>query len=395
MAYIRKISSKNKKGYTYSYTIDLGPDPRTGKRRQKTKRGFSTKKEAEQAASKVEYQLSIGTYVREKNILFKDFAEEWLNEYGRVKKISTVRPRRIQVNRLLRYFANIELRKITKFHYQNMLNDLKERGYAFPTIEGTHSAGRMIFQRAMEKDYLQSNPTEYATIPKDPKTVEELESDDIPKYLEKEELAVFLDTAKTQGLPYDNLFFPLLSYSGIRVGELLGLKWADINFEDCTIRISKTLYNPGNNISFQLLPPKNGKKRTIEIDPNLLETFKSFKRKQAEFIMKYRNEYHDEDFIFVRIKKHLGYPEASKTVERRMARLLRLSKLNEYLTPHSLRHTHVSLLAEAGVSLDEIMERLGHSDDKTTRKVYLHVTKSRKKEASQKFSKLMRSIQVP
>jgi integrase len=60
--------------------------------------------------------------------------------------------------------------------------------------------------------------------------------------------------------------------------------------------------------------------------------------------------------------------------------------------PHSLRHTHTSLLAEAGVELLQIMERLGHTDDETTTRVYLHITKDRKKEASQKFGELMRGL---
>ncbi|HWQ71967.1 MAG TPA: tyrosine-type recombinase/integrase [Desulfitobacteriaceae bacterium] len=75
-----------------------------------------------------------------------------------------------------------------------------------------------------------------------------------------------------------------------------------------------------------------------------------------------------------------------------MTRILKIAKLNQELTPHSLRHTHTSLLAEADVGLKEIMERLGHSDDDITRKVYLHVTKTKKKEASQKFAELMRNL---
>lgn len=75
-----------------------------------------------------------------------------------------------------------------------------------------------------------------------------------------------------------------------------------------------------------------------------------------------------------------------------MRRLLKLSGLNEMLTPHSLRHTHTSLLAEAGVGLHEIMQRLGHKDDDTTRNVYLHVTKTKKKEASHKFGQLMSNL---
>ena len=68
-----------------------------------------------------------------------------------------------------------------------------------------------------------------------------------------------------------------------------------------------------------------------------------------------------------------------------MARLFTIAGINQELTPHSLRHTHTSLLAEAGVALEQIMDRLGHSDDQITKNVYLHVTQEMKKEASQKF----------
>jgi integrase len=75
-----------------------------------------------------------------------------------------------------------------------------------------------------------------------------------------------------------------------------------------------------------------------------------------------------------------------------MARLLRISGSTPELTPHSLRHTHTSLLAEAGVSLEQIMKRLGHTDDQISKNVYLHITQEMKKEASQKFAELMRSL---
>ena len=71
---------------------------------------------------------------------------------------------------------------------------------------------------------------------------------------------------------------------------------------------------------------------------------------------------------------------------------LKLAGLNEELTPHSLRHTHTALLAEAGANLEAIMERLGHSDDEVTKRVYLHITKTVKKETSQKFAELMKSL---
>lgn len=87
-----------------------------------------------------------------------------------------------------------------------------------------------------------------------------------------------------------------------------------------------------------------------------------------------------------------GYPIVIKTAQLRMARLLALANLNLELAPHSLLHTHISLLAEAGVALEQIMDKLSHSDDQITKRVYLHVTKEMKKEASQKFAELMRSL---
>jgi len=77
-----------------------------------------------------------------------------------------------------------------------------------------------------------------------------------------------------------------------------------------------------------------------------------------------------------------------------MARLLDKTELNSNIKPHSLRHTHTSLLAEAGVGLEEIMDRLGHQDDDVTRKVYLHVTTDMKTEAADKFSELMKKTRM-
>ncbi|WP_327204678.1 MULTISPECIES: tyrosine-type recombinase/integrase [Paenibacillus] len=101
--------------------------------------------------------------------------------------------------------------------------------------------------------------------------------------------------------------------------------------------------------------------------------------------------YHDQGFIFARVGKFAGYPQVIKMVELRMKRLLKLAGLNPDLTPHSLRHTHTSLLAEAEATLEQIMQRLGHANDEITRRIYLHITKPKRKEAAQKFSELMRA----
>lgn len=384
-----------KRGNRWSFTIDIGIDPKTGKRKQKTRSGFRTKKEAQLEAAKLQQELGQGTFINEKETMFKDFVEDWLKQYQSTVKVSTVRVRDHESGKLINYFKGLKVRQVTRKMYQDLLNDLFNKGYALNTISGIHSTGRMIFKKAIELEIIKNDPTQYAKLPKPIKTVEELESEEERvKYLEKEELALFLRTAKEQGLDRDYEIFLTLAYSGIRVGELCALMWKDLSFKDYTLSVTKTYYNPRNIIKeYQLLPPKTKKsKRTIELDPIVLKELERLKAKQNELKILNRNIYYDKDFVFAKTGSYLGYPELIKTIQNRMTRLLKLSGLNLTLTPHTLRHTHTSLLAEAGVGIHEIMERLGHIEDDITKRVYLHVTKTMKTEASKKFGELMRNL---
>jgi integrase len=383
-------------GSKWAFTVDIGLDPVTGKRKQKVKSGFNTKQEAEEAAATLIYELNQGTYLEETDKTFSDFAIEWLPIYSDSKDVKpgTIRVRLHEIGKLLPYFAKLKLKDITRKMYQDALNDLKDQGYSDSTREGIHRTGRMIFRKALELELIKKEPTEFAYVKKDKKTIEQLEEEEVPKYLEKEELALLLETAKTNGLEHDYLVFMILAYTGIRVGELVALKWKDVDFKNHTISITKTYYNPNNNaLEYQLVTPKTRKsKRKIIVDEEVIHQLINHKKVQDKIIERLGDAYHNKDFIFAKIERQFGYPIVIKTVQNRMARLLKMSGLNPDLTPHSLRHTHTSLLAEAGVSLEQIMDRLGHTDDQITKNVYLHVTQEMKKEASQKFSELMRSL---
>lgn len=391
-------SKKCKCGASWAYIVDIGIDPKTGKRKQKKKSGFKTKKEAESAATTLINELNQGTFVEEGNVLFEDFAYEWLSIYegtGKVKE-STIRVRKHEIKRLLDYFAKLKLKDISRRQYQNALNDLKKRGYAQNTIDGAHRTGRMIFKKAVEMEVIKKDPTEFTYVPKQQITIEELEGQNVlPNYLEKNELQYFLSIAKEKQLDQDYPIFLMLAYTGIRAGELCALKWSDVNMEEHTISITKTYYNPTNNKKrYKLLTPKTASSvRVIDVDETVINALKIHKSFQNKLIMRYRDKYHNKDFIFTHIDdESSGYPFYIKKIENRMRRLLKLAELNINLTPHSLRHTHTSLLAQAGVGLPQIMERLGHKDEDTTKNIYLHVTKEMKKEASQKFKELMENL---
>jgi len=382
-------------GAKWAFTIDIGRDPKTGRRRQRQRSGFRTRSEAVRVATELLYEINQGTYVEEKKTLFKDFAPKWLTLYSNSGNLKpgTIRVRQHEIDKLMPYFSYIKVKDITTKMYQDALDDLIEK-YAYNTVKGVNRTGRMIFKKAIELEIIRRDPTEFTAIKKPQKTIEELEEKQIPKYMEKEELYLFLETAKRQGLEMDYLIFLILAYTGMRVGELVCLKWNDINFDENSIRIIKTYYNEKNNtVKYQLVLPKTkGSIRTISVEDEIIEELKKHRAAQKKMIKRLGDAYYNEGFIFANTERQPGYPMLIKTVANRMKRLLKIAGLNQELTPHSFRHTHTSLLAEAKVDIEEIMERLGHTEDQTTRNIYRHVTKALKKEASQKFGQLMRSL---
>lgn len=173
--------------------------------------------------------------------------------------------------------------------------------------------------------------------------------------------------------------------------SVLALKWNDFNEKKETLRVTKTLYNTNNNFDgYQLLPPKTkGSIRTIRIDDSLVSELRKHRLRQNKIKLKNRIIYNDKGFIFARDD---GHPQLRKVVETRLKRLLKKAGIEKNITPHFFRHTHTSLLIEAGVGIKEIQQRLGHFDINTTMNIYAHMTANMEEKASQQFSKLMKDL---
>ncbi|RHW31509.1 site-specific integrase [Neobacillus notoginsengisoli] len=380
------------RGKTWTYYVYVGINPLTKKRIEVSKGGFKTKRDAQAAARLVELEKENGTLILESKITFGQFAHDWLKTYSRsgVKK-STVRAREKEMKHFIKVWWLYQIGLITKKMYQERMLDLSEK-YSQNYMDGIAATGRMIFGHAFELGIIKVNPTEGFRLPKKQLTVEELENqeEDIT-FLEKEELSQFLKLSATEGLEMDLEVFTTLSYSGVRIGELLAFKWADFDEKKGTLRITKTLYNPNNNIEqYELLTPKTkGSVRTIRIDDFLVKLLRKHKIRQKEIQLKNKPIYQDEGFIFARDD---GRPQLRKVIETRLKRLLKKAGITKNITPHSFRHTHTSLLIEAGVGIKEIQQRLGHTDINTTMNIYAHMTANMEEKASQQFSKLMKDL---
>jgi integrase len=392
MAYMNEYETK--KGKFYKITVSAGINPTTGKQRQITRRGFKTKKEARAAITQIEYELGLGTYVHQASITFEDFADDWFKTYKLSVKPSTIRARSLILKQINSVFGKAKIKDITKRNYQMFINELNDAGYKKNSIAQRHVVCRMIFKKAKEQRIISEDPTENISLPKEKLTVEDLETKaESVNYLEKEELAVYLETAKEKGLESDYEINTFQAYTGMRSGEVCALKWSDIDFEERTVRITKTLFADNNYNHYQIMTPKTKSSiRTIQVDQFIIDMLSEYKRKQNLIKMKHRHEYLNEDFVFANLNDYKGYPRLTQVLLWRMKRLLKLSGIDKDIKPHSLRHTHTSLLAEAGVSLPQIQERLGHKDDQITTSIYLHTTKSVKNQSAELFSNLMKSV---
>ena len=208
-----------------------------------------------------------------------------------------------------------------------------------------HTSANMGFVYAHENILIKEVPTKDIKLPKKKKTVADLEKDkDInEKFLEKEELEEFLTAAKNEGLEGDLLTFAMLAYIGLRIGEMIALKWVDIDYTNKTLRVYKTYSNPTNNkLAYQLLTPKTESSvRTISIDAVLIDLLELHKQNQEQTMKDNGSLYNDNDFIFA---TNEGYPKTIKHIAIRMQRLLKRTSIKKNVTPHSFRHTHTTLL---------------------------------------------------
>ncbi|MEF2293095.1 tyrosine-type recombinase/integrase [Virgibacillus dokdonensis] len=371
---------------------DASRDPATGKRRQIVRRG-KTQKEAKKRVLDAIRSLEEDNIDQSmgKKITFEMVAKHWLEVYTLTGvKRSTIRIREKEIKILKKHIAKTPIAHVTHAQYQRLLNDIAPN-YARTTVQGVNTTAGMIFRQAIKDKLIKDNPQNGVVVPKKRKTVEEIEKDSIEtKYLERKELDDFLKAVREHGLDLDLERFYLLAFSGMRSGELLALKWTDINFKSNEIRITKTLYNENNNMKkYQLTPPKTeGSIRTINVEEEIINLLKSHYRRQSKTKMKYRHEleeYHDGNFVFSRPN---GYPFIQKNIITRMNRLLEYTNITKKATPHIFRHTHISMMTEAGIDLATIMEKVGHEDMKTTMKIYTHVTDKMKKDASAKVRTL-------
>lgn len=378
---IKKYTTKN--GETrYLFQTYLGIDPATGKERRTTRRGFKTMKEAKQAERNLlldveENGLPSNQSDGFQDPTFEELAQLWLENYKTTVKPSTFENVKSKVEKMTEeHFKELKLKKITVAYCQRVVIELSK---TYVLYNHYLSVINRIFKYAVLMDVLNSNPFDKVIKPKSRQTQRK------GNFLTKEELKEFLKLAQTATLFY---FFPLvhlMSYTGLRQGEALALKWSDIDFENKKITVNKTAVRIKEKQTLQTPKTKNSK-RVISIDPNTLSILKSWKKDQIKIYFKNGKHFEgDENFIFTNQR---GEWVHIHNFIRYFKRFIADHKLKP-ITPHGLRHTHASLLFSAGVEPKNISDRLGHSTVQITLDLYTHITEEQRTDTVEKLLEYM------
>src|SRR5699024_9719882 len=231
-----------------------------------------------------------------------------------------------------------------------------------------------------------TNPFAFVDIPVKIKKVVDID-EKIENFYSREELLKFLSSLKMEGNFKAYTFFRLLAYSGMRKGEAFALTWNDIRFNEKEIRINKAL-SRGKENKLYVKSTKTGTSRTIKMDQETLNILKVWRSKQKQKYLELGiNTTEPNQLVFSNV--HNDYIQPSKT---RKWILQVQEKYNLVkITTHGLRHTHCSLLFEAGANLKEVQDRLGHTDVQTTMNIYAHITRTAQESAIQKFESFLTS----
>lgn len=384
-------------------TIVTGPDGR--KRRRPVLRWFTIQaadaREAKRKQAEILDRLAKGTYVEPSKLTLAEFVREHFLPHLAAKKRSpaTIASYRGYLEgHILPALGHLRLEQIAPIHVEQWLNTVRrrprvpDRGEAAapkpsrkPDLEPrTRQYLRAILHRclqyAVEMELLARNPV--AKI-KPPKVVRGK-----PDAYSAEETAKLLDAALRYRV---GALIATALYTGARLGELLALRWSDVDFAAGVITYRRTLWDPGSQREGREPHFKESTKddevRVIPMAPELVPILRAWRRRWVEERLAAGTEYHDRfGLVF---PTETGWPQSRSNVNRELGRVVKAAGVRR-LSPHGLRHTFATRLLDAGVDIDTVAELLG-DDIQTVKKHYVADRPEAKKAAVQALGRLLRS----
>lgn len=385
MATIKSYRSKGKTRYMFK--AYLGTDPLTGKRIDTTRRGFSSAREAKQALTQLKAEFNAGKFkTKAQDMTLGELYKMWWAVYEPSVKITTASHRYQTYAEHFKKYDDLKLSKLNTLWAQDVVNSLAKEFKSYKTMLATL---KLIINYGLRLELIEKDPFALVVYPKPLEKSTKMSKVE-NNFYSKDELKLFLDRAKKSSNPILYPFFRLLAYSGIRSGEIAALNWSDIDFNERTLSITKTVsHDLRKNLTFIAKPKTEKSTRTIFIDDETLQALKTWKTTQAKILLaRGINALSDKQLVFpTRANRIAGTTAAN-------------SRLNTFynqnpdlrrISIHGFRHTHATLLLEAGLNIKDIQERLGHRNVQITLDIYSYVTQQKKQKTAEKFADYLES----
>lgn len=363
-----------KKDGNYWYYILTHGKNEEGKFIQYKKRGFKTKREATEAMNELENKLNQQSYVPPSKLTYREYMlEQWLEDkQTRVKSQTMINYRWLVEKHIVPYIGNFQLTQLKPMNIQQLYNKLtKEKVLSDENIQKVHTLINDSLKKAERWGLIAKNPASLVDRPK--ATKKEI------KVWNLEEVKLFL---RKGDLQHRYFIVPLLGLTtGMRLGEILGLRWKDVDFEKGCVRITQTLSQDGK----ELMPYTKTASgmRTIDLPPETT----SYLALHKERIKQEKKEqlYHDFDLV---VCSKFGTPTNKSNVRRFFNNQIDKLELPR-IRFHDTRHTHATLLLLQGVNPKIVSERLGHADVRISLDTYSHLLPSMQRETAIMFGKML------
>jgi len=379
MGYLKRVGPKR---YRHAYE---GPKI-DGERKQLTGTFYDlTKTEAEAKLAKLEAKVRDGQHVRNPNLTFSQLFNDFM-EKKKPPALAVSTYERYEIygrHYILPRFGEKKVADIRQGDLVDAYAEWRAKGgrnkpVSGRTVHHVHDLMRCVLNFGVRRDLVARNvaalvPAE--DLPRAPKPE--------PKALDEEEIKRLLEAArepssrssKRSYLSAEPWFAPAVAfsiYTGARRGEVVALKWSDLNLNAKSVTIRRSLAETKTAGRF-FKEPKNGKARTIALPAPLVATLERHRKRQDQERKALGSGYKDDDLVFARPDGSFAKPWNYASAVRDLARRAKVKPI----TLHDLRDTHASLLAKNGVPLEVVSKRLGHSSVGVTAERYLHVYSDR------------------
>lgn len=363
--------SVRKDGISWLYEVTVKTDPITNKRTRKKKRGFKTKREAEKALAALITTVDSGTYIEPSTMLFEEYLHEWFQtKQSQIGKQTSKNYESNIRHHIVPYLGKYPLSMLNTLIIQKFINSLIDKGLSNATIKKIYNILNNVIQKAFNLELISKNIVSMVELPQ----VVRIEM----KVWNIDEVKLFLKAAEESRY---FIAFHLAITTGVRQGELLGLRWKDVDLERGTIHIRQTLSHDGKEF---LAGAKTASGiRPISLLSETINTLKKHKTAIAKEKLKAGTDYIDNDLV---VCTCFGTVLTPRNLTRTFKGLIEKANVPT-IRFHDLRHTHATSLLIEGIHPKIVAERLGHSRVSMTLDIYSHVLPNMQKEAAEKLNK--------